>query len=140
MSILKKCWICLLALAVLFSGSAFAQDSPEGQQARTNFTDVKESHWAAKHIRKLALQDIISGYPDGTFKPESPVTQEEVIAMTIGAMGLGDSADTEAAYVLPLSVSDWARPYVALALEKKLIVPEEERAQISGNVTNWGKQ
>ena len=36
-----------------------------------------ENSWAKGAIEELVAQDIISGYPDGTFKPDRQVTRAE---------------------------------------------------------------
>ena len=41
------------------------------------FSDV-EGHWAEKNIRNLYFSGIMNGYPDGTFKPDAPITRAEV--------------------------------------------------------------
>ncbi len=44
----------------------------------TVFKDVYKTHWAYKPIIDAARSGIISGYPDGTFKPERKVNFEEL--------------------------------------------------------------
>ena len=46
-----------------------------------NFTDVSDSHWAYKDIAKAVEQEIMLGYPDGTFKPNKDMTRAEVAAI-----------------------------------------------------------
>ncbi len=46
-----------------------------------SFTDVSSNYWASPFIQVLAQNNIISGYPDGTFKPEQPVERAEFAAM-----------------------------------------------------------
>ncbi len=41
------------------------------------FTDT-EGHWAKKYIRNLYFSGIMAGYPDGTFRPDSPITRAEL--------------------------------------------------------------
>ncbi len=41
-----------------------------------SFKDVK-GHWAQAYIEALAKQKVITGFPDGTFKPEEPVTRAQ---------------------------------------------------------------
>lgn len=41
------------------------------------FSDVS-GHWAEKNIRNLYFSGIMNGYPDGTFKPDAPITRAEV--------------------------------------------------------------
>lgn len=54
---------------------------------RKEFNDVL-GHWAAKEIGVLAARDVISGYPDGSFKPEKPLTRAELAALLMGFLGL----------------------------------------------------
>lgn len=41
------------------------------------FSDVPKSYWAYPFIGALAARGIVSGFPDGTFKPNQPVTRAE---------------------------------------------------------------
>ena len=50
-------------------------------RAQTNFSDVGPSYWAQPFIERLAAQNIISGYPDGTFRPEQPLDRDESAAL-----------------------------------------------------------
>ena len=47
----------------------------------TSFPDVPQNYWAANFIRALVARDIIAGFPDGTFKPDAPVTRAQFAAM-----------------------------------------------------------
>ncbi len=46
------------------------------------FTDVPASHWAAKSIAYAAKRGWVTGYADGTFKPNNNITRAEVSAVT----------------------------------------------------------
>jgi S-layer homology domain len=46
------------------------------QGAEANFPDIQE-HWAQPFIRALAARNIVSGYPDGTYRPEQSVDRDE---------------------------------------------------------------
>ncbi len=48
--------------------------------AQVKFNDI-QGYWAQPCIEKLAQKQMISGYPDGSFKPNSPVTRSEFAAM-----------------------------------------------------------
>ncbi|MDU7244583.1 MAG: S-layer homology domain-containing protein [Clostridia bacterium] len=45
------------------------------------FTDVHRSDWYASCIGYLTQMDLVHGYPDGTFKPDNPVTRAEFAAV-----------------------------------------------------------
>jgi hypothetical protein len=42
-----------------------------------SFADVPNTYWAYPFITALAAQGIVSGFPDGTFKPDQPVKRAE---------------------------------------------------------------
>lgn len=46
------------------------------------FVDVPYTHWANDVIAKAASAGWVSGYPDGTFKPENKITRAEVVSIT----------------------------------------------------------
>ncbi|MBW4511526.1 MAG: S-layer homology domain-containing protein [Scytonematopsis contorta HA4267-MV1] len=45
------------------------------------FSDVKTDYWARPFIAALTEKNIITGFPDGTFRPEQPVSRAEFAAM-----------------------------------------------------------
>ena len=51
-------------------------------QGSANFTDVPDTHWAVRYINFAATRGWVTGYEDGTFKPEHSITRAEVAAVT----------------------------------------------------------
>lgn len=45
------------------------------------YSDVVSSRWSAAKIQWAKENQIVSGYPDGTFRPEQPVTRAELMAV-----------------------------------------------------------
>lgn len=45
-----------------------------------NFTDTR-NYWAQPFIQSLAQANIVDGYPDGTYRPDRPVTRDEFAAI-----------------------------------------------------------
>lgn len=52
----------------------------QGQSSYTVFRDINQ-HWAKDTINDWGRNQLISGYPDGSFKPEGQLTRAEFIAM-----------------------------------------------------------
>lgn len=52
-----------------------------------HFKDVPENYWAAKSINYAVARGVVSGFEDGTFRPESKVTYYEMAAMLVNALG-----------------------------------------------------
>jgi uncharacterized surface protein with fasciclin (FAS1) repeats len=46
-----------------------------------NLSDVSSDYWARPFIQALADNNVISGFPDGTFRPNQPVTRAEFAAL-----------------------------------------------------------
>lgn len=66
-----KAWLAFLAA---FSAIISVLLTPAS--AQTGLNDI-QGHWAQPCIEELVRREIISGYPDGSFKPENPVTRAE---------------------------------------------------------------
>lgn len=75
------------------------EDSAKGSAASTMFSDVASDNWAAGYVVIASQQNIIKGYPDGTFKPNNVVKYEEAVTMIIRALGYEPKfANVENAY------------------------------------------
>ena len=72
------------------------------------FPDISK-HWARDKIEWLADCGIISGYEDGTFRPDEYVTKAELIVMACKAAHKQERDDYDGPYT---DIPDWAVPYV----------------------------
>ncbi|WP_313373200.1 InlB B-repeat-containing protein [Lysinibacillus pakistanensis] len=61
--------------------------TPQPEEDST-FSDVPKDHWAWTMIQTMAKQGVITGYSDGTFKPNAPVQRQHVALMLARAMEL----------------------------------------------------
>ncbi len=68
--------ILALVLAVCLCAALVVPASAAG----TNFTDVA-GHWALPYIQDMSAAGVLTGYGDGTFKPENPVLTVEALAL-----------------------------------------------------------
>ncbi len=53
---------------------------------RHPFADLAEGNWADDPVQYLVEQGVITGYTDGTFRPNSEVTRAQFAKMLVGAM------------------------------------------------------
>lgn len=51
-----------------------------------SYPDLQQNHWAYKQIQALTDEDILVGYPDGTFKADESATRAEFATMVIKAL------------------------------------------------------
>lgn len=58
------------------------------------YSDVSDTAWYAAAVSTLSKMDVISGYPDGTFRPNAPITRAEFAAMIARFDETAKSADT----------------------------------------------
>jgi len=70
--------------------------------ARHNFTDVS-GHWAEFYIAAAFSNGFITGYPDGTFRPNEPITRAEAAALINNAL----SRHVDDAGIMNELTTDW---------------------------------
>ena len=51
------------------------------KSANETFTDVPMNHWAKNAIAMVKAEGWITGYPDGTFRPDAPITRAEAVSI-----------------------------------------------------------
>ncbi|HEY9744959.1 MAG TPA: S-layer homology domain-containing protein [Oculatellaceae cyanobacterium] len=74
------------------------------------FSDT-QSHWAQGAIQALSDQNIITGYPDGTFRPEGPITRAELSVVMVKALGLSLNANGSQNFQ-DVPTTHWAYPAI----------------------------
>ena len=52
------------------------------------FPDVPWEHWAVNYVEAIFDAELTSGYPDGTYRPENPVTRAEMAVFLLNALGI----------------------------------------------------
>lgn len=84
---MKKTLISGFLTASLALGTVLTGFSVSAVQVHAaSFSDI-DNHWAKDYILDAANKNIISGYPDGTFLPDKPVTRAEFTKMVNNALG-----------------------------------------------------
>lgn len=83
------------------------------------FSDISDSHWAYKAIKQLNTDGIMTGYDDGTVKPDKSVTRAEFLKLLTVALGIYDSS-------AQCSFNDvesgaWYEGYIASAVREKIV-------------------
>ncbi|OBR67588.1 hypothetical protein A7K91_22145 [Paenibacillus oryzae] len=102
--------------------------SPAGQAGAaaggdTDFGDVPQEHWAAEAIAKAAASSWMSGGPDGSFRPESPLTRAElavVLARWLAAQG------TEQPAMFADAAEHWAASAISIVSEQGWLTGYED--------------
>ena len=103
-----------------------AQTPPEALPAAI-FPDVPVTAWYAGHVETLTNSDVISGYEDGTFRPQNSVTWGEALKLILRSAGYKAQDPVETGEDEPKA--HWASGYLALA-ERRGFVPEGEVSEL----------
>jgi len=103
----------LLALGVV-AGTAAPLVTSAPASAQVSFSDVR-NHWAREFITKLAAENVIAGFPDGTFKPDVPVTRAQFAAIVRQAFNQNAVRQSRGFSDVPTNY--WAAPAIQEAYE-----------------------
>uniref|UniRef100_UPI0040482127 S-layer homology domain-containing protein n=1 Tax=Paenibacillus sp. FSL H3-0469 TaxID=2954506 RepID=UPI0040482127 len=105
-------------------------------------------HWGSSTIATAVKLQIISGYADGSFRPDAPVTRAEFAAMIARSFGIDT---TSAASKFGDTASNWAAGYIGALADKGIVtgyadgsfkpgatITRAEMVTIIGRVLNLG--
>ena len=84
------------------------------------FTDLAE-HWAAEAVCRLAVMNVVGGYPDGTFRPEKHITRAEIAAILARALKLEPGDEHELHFEDNAKIPTWAKGAVAAVAKEGLV-------------------
>ncbi len=85
------------------------------------FSDVADGVWYTKAIIWAAEEEIVNGYPGGTFAPNKAISREQIATILYRYAGSPDAEEDLKDYPDADSVSDWAKDAMAWAVENGLI-------------------
>ena len=89
--------------------------SAEKNQPRpTIFTDVVGDSWYVQAVNYLASIEILTGYPEGDFKPNAPITRAEFAAVASRFDKLAETSVN----AFPDVTTHWAKDYINSAYAK----------------------
>jgi|GEM_PF-3995002 len=89
---------------------------PEGRND-VQFPDVLDGQWYTKFVVYAAAKGIITGYPDGTFRPADTVNTAEFLKMLTLTFGLNTNLSHS---YLDVKDSDWFASYAGIAKKYNL--------------------
>lgn len=122
---LKRILSAVLATALCFTSLCAFADEAETKTAAASFSDIQGGTKLSEAVNELVVYGIISGYPDGTFKPEGQITRAEFAAVITRFKGLGSNLASDAVTGFADLDADeqnaWARPYVKAAIDAGII-------------------
>lgn len=75
-----------------------------------HYSDVSAGRWYNNAVSTMTRAGIVNGYPDGTFRPNAPITRAEMAKIIALFAKLEPSAER-----FPDTAGHWAEPYIRLA-------------------------
>lgn len=85
------------------------------------FPDVPQNFWAACDIDKLAINNVVVGYPDGYFKPNRNITRAEFATILVKGFNLDKCDMPRENLFKDVPASNWANPAIAKAVDEDLL-------------------
>lgn len=99
------------------------------------FADVETDRWSYEAIQYLVAKKIISGYEDGTFKPQSKITRAEFIKLISNTFGF-EYAQAEGENVFSdVAAYDWYYKDVITAYNNKIVYGDNGRFNPNEEIT-----
>lgn len=124
--------------SIFYSDSFSVKDvEDKSETVTTSFSDVSESHPNYKAIKYLAEKGVISGYPDGTFKPNAVVSRAEALRFILDGIKADITIDD-----LPfkdVSKDVWFYKYVSTGYLKSVVSGYNDKTFKPGNVVTRGE-
>ncbi|MBE9069941.1 S-layer homology domain-containing protein [Leptolyngbya cf. ectocarpi LEGE 11479] len=95
------------------------------------FRDVPSGFWARPVIYQAQAQGFIAGFPDGTFRPNDPMTRGQALVALINGLRLGEGQASElGVYDDRAQVPPYAVEEVAIATRRGIVVNYPDIAQL----------
>ncbi len=104
-------------------------------QPMLRFSDVSADFWGARAIRQAQTQGFLSGFPDGSFRPNAPLTKVQAIVSLVTGLGLDSGLGAGRSEALLVyrdraQVPSYAINAVAAATNREMIVGYPNPSQL----------
>lgn len=108
--------------------------TPAAQQSGSQFPDVPSTFWGYQAIQSAYQGGFISGFPDGQFRPNDPITRiQSIVGLAQGLGYQSDNLDVLSIYQDAGEIPAWALPSVAGATTGNLVVNYPNQSQLNPN-------
>ena len=113
---MKRTLFFLLAAALCLSLAACILPAPAG----ASFSDVKPGRWYYDAVTRMEADGVLTGYPDGTFRPGSPITRAQMAVMLVNMREI-EPVSSETPRFPDVAQTHWAYKYVEAAAREGFI-------------------
>lgn len=87
------------------------------------FSDVSKGEWYGSYLYTAYKDNVVDGYPDGTFKPSKTVNKAEFYKILFNGMKVDISPKLDRSPFKDVDKNEWFAPFVAYAKEIGIIDP-----------------
>ena len=98
----NKVIACIIAFVIILSGTTYA----------IGFKDMNSDHWAYDTVMSMKERGIISGFTDGTFRPQEFVTREQFASILSNGFEI---STTSGINFVDVTDDFWSKEYIAKA-------------------------
>ena len=109
----KRALTLVLTLSIVLASFSFV--------AADAFSDIPNNHWAKNEIKYLADKDLVKGFKDNTYNPDSHITRAQFLTMINNALGLSDQLVVSDLDFDDVSKDDWHYEEIAKAVERGFV-------------------
>ncbi|GAV13399.1 S-layer homology domain-containing protein [Paenibacillus sp. NAIST15-1] len=113
----SKLLISVLSTSLLFASAGVAY----GQTINSDIV----GHWAESQLRNWNAQELIEGYPDGSFKPNKTITRGEFMALINRSFQFSQTTDIS---FIDMKESNWEYTEVQKAVKENYIYGYEDNS------------
>lgn len=94
---------------------------PNLATVQLDFSDVENNIWFEKYVKSAVENDIVEGFPDGTFRPDNNITRAEFTKIALEASNTIYIPENQTADFDDIQTSDWFYKYVGYAQENNVV-------------------
>jgi alpha-tubulin suppressor-like RCC1 family protein len=103
----------------LYSGKT--TEEPSVKKPSANMFKDLTGHWAEQYMMDLVQKGVISGYSDGTVKPDAIISRAEFVKIIVKTLGYSSSQNAKINFVDYSQIPEWAKEFFNTAAEKGII-------------------
>jgi LPXTG-site transpeptidase (sortase) family protein len=98
------------------------------------FSDVRQTEWYVPYLETAFENKIVTGYPDGSFRPSNSVTVEEALAMMVRSFSISLEPVFKQSTAIQNAQGYWYTPVINTVITRNLI-SKKERLVLGAPIT-----
>ncbi|NDI35683.1 S-layer homology domain-containing protein [Chengkuizengella sediminis] len=117
--------------AAAFVNRAFEHE----ETTEVNFPDVESSDWFYNDVSKALAAGFMTGYEDGTFKPDQNITRQELAVMIFRLLDLEVKPEAVDSFDDAASIGEWAKGEIGALVDLGIVSGYNNKIQPEGLTT-----